>query len=48
MWKREKDISKMTKVLNMSNFFHSCVMHREHWGQSWFRRKINSVLDSGH
>ena len=22
-------------------------MHKEHWGQSWFRRKINPVLDSG-
>lgn len=47
MWKREKDISKMTKVPNTSNFVYRCVMHKEHWGQSWVRRKINPVLDSG-
>lgn len=31
----------------MSSFVYSCVMHKEHWGQSWSRRKINSVLGSG-
>ena len=48
MWKRERKVSRMTKVSDMSNLTHSRVIHKEHWGQSWFRRKItNSVLDSG-
>lgn len=48
MWKRERKVSRMTKVSDMSNLAHGHVMHEEPWGQSWSSRKItNSVLDGG-
>lgn len=46
---RERGISRMTRASGMNHFVPGGAIHRhkEHWRQSWFRRKIiDSVLDS--
>lgn len=46
---RERGRSRMTRASGMNHCVPGGVIHRhkEHWRQSWFRRKIiDSVLDS--